>query len=75
MDMPGLRRARERALLTQAELAERAGIQRATVNRIETGATAARFTTVRKLAAALDIDPTELMAPANEEKGNDHGER
>ena len=73
--MPGLRRARERALLTQAELAERAGIQRATVNRIETGATAARFTTVRKLAAALDIDPTELMAPANEEKGNDHGER
>ena len=61
--------------MTQAELAERAGIQRATVNRIETGATGARFTTVRKLAAALGIDATELMAPANEEKGNDHGDR
>ena len=64
MHMPGLRRARETALLTQAELAERAGVQRATVNRIETGATAARFATVRRLAEALGVPAADLLSPA-----------
>ncbi len=64
MHLPGLRRAREAALLTQAELAKRAGVQRVTVNRLETGLTAARFRTVRRLAEALGLDPRELMDPA-----------
>ena len=63
MEVPNLRRVRERRLLTQAELAARAGVQRVTINRIETGATLARFSTVRRLAAALGVDPAELMAP------------
>jgi len=63
MHMPGLRAARERALLTQAELAARAGIQRATVNRIETGITAARFATVRRLAEALGVPAADLLTP------------
>ncbi len=54
--------------MTQAELAERAGIQRATVNRIETGATAARFTTVRKLAAALGV-PADVLLVADDATG------
>jgi len=54
--------------LTQAELAERAGIQRATVNRIETGVTAARFATVRKLAAALGV-PADVLLAADDATG------
>ncbi len=73
MHMPGLRRARETALLTQAELAERAGVQRATVNRIETGATAARFATVRRLAEALGVPAADLLAPSDAPTGTDKG--
>jgi len=73
MHMPGLRRARETALLTQAELAERAGVQRATVNRIETGATAARFATVRRLAEALGVPAADLLSPTDAPTGADVG--
>lgn len=72
MKLPRLRATRERALLTQAELAERAGLQRVTVNRIETGATEARISTVRRLAAALGVDPGALMAPMGEDDVTDH---
>ena len=48
-------------MLTQAELAELAGVQRATVNRLEMGTTAARFSTVRKLAAALCVSASALI--------------
>jgi transcriptional regulator with XRE-family HTH domain len=61
--LPGLRRAREGALLTQAELAERAGVQRVTITRLELGYQAARFSTVRRLAAALSIDARDLTVP------------
>ncbi|HEV2123234.1 MAG TPA: helix-turn-helix transcriptional regulator [Chloroflexota bacterium] len=64
MRLPGLRAVRERKLMTQAELAACAGIQRVTVSRIETGTTEARISTVRKLAAALGVGPAELMEPA-----------
>ena len=60
MEVPNLRRVRERRLLTQAELAARTGLQRVTINRLETGATRARISTVRRLAAALEVDPAEL---------------
>ncbi|HEV2124155.1 MAG TPA: helix-turn-helix transcriptional regulator, partial [Chloroflexota bacterium] len=73
--LPGLRAVRERKLMTQAELAERAGMQRVTVSRIETGAAEARISTVRKLAAALDVDPEVLMESVSGEKGKVHGER
>ncbi|HEV2125171.1 MAG TPA: helix-turn-helix transcriptional regulator [Chloroflexota bacterium] len=64
MKLPRLRAVRERKLMTQAELAACAGIQRVTVNRIERGSTQARISTVRKLAAALGVDPEALMEPA-----------
>ena len=55
-----LREARERALLTQEELAARAGVQPFTISRIETDKVEPRFSTIRKVANALDIDPREL---------------
>jgi transcriptional regulator with XRE-family HTH domain len=55
-----LRDARERALLTQEELAARAGVQPFTISRIETDKVEPRFSTIRKLAQALGVDPAEL---------------
>ena len=61
MHIPGLKRCRERALLTQADLAERSGLSEVTINRLERGRNEARISTVRKLAAALDVAPSELL--------------
>jgi transcriptional regulator with XRE-family HTH domain len=51
-----LRRLRERRALRQEDLAELAGVGKNTVNRTEP-----RMTTIRKLAAALGVDPRELV--------------
>jgi transcriptional regulator with XRE-family HTH domain len=56
-----VRRARERELLTQAELASRAGIGAATLNRIEKDRVEPHFRTIRKVARALGVDPKELI--------------
>jgi transcriptional regulator with XRE-family HTH domain len=56
-----LRAARERALLTQAELGARAGIQPLTISRIETDKVEPRYSTIRKIAKALGADPAELL--------------
>ena len=55
-----LRRLREDRLLTQAELAERAGIALSSLVRIENDKVDPRFSSIRKLARALDADPKEL---------------
>jgi transcriptional regulator with XRE-family HTH domain len=56
-----VKKVRERALLTQEELAERAGIGTATLNRIERDRVEPHFRTIRKLAKALGVDPAELL--------------
>ena len=56
-----LKRQRTRRALTQAELAERAGVTSATVARIERDEIEPRMTTLRKLAQALEVDPAELV--------------
>jgi transcriptional regulator with XRE-family HTH domain len=56
-----LRAARERALLTQDELGIRAGVQPLTISRIETEKVEPRYSTIRKLAKALGVDPSELL--------------
>jgi transcriptional regulator with XRE-family HTH domain len=56
-----VREMRERRLLTQAELAERAGMTESTVNRIEQGLQQPRITTVRKIADALGVNGEELV--------------
>jgi transcriptional regulator with XRE-family HTH domain len=55
-----LRRLREDRLLTQAELAERAGIALSSLVRIENDQVNPRFSSIRKLARALDADPKAL---------------
>jgi transcriptional regulator with XRE-family HTH domain len=54
---------RQRKALTQQQLADRAGVNRVTVARLESGRDDPFPTTVRKLADALGVDPEELMAP------------
>jgi transcriptional regulator with XRE-family HTH domain len=56
-----LRAARERALLTQEELGAQAGLQPLTISRIETDKVEPRYSTIRKLAKALGVEPTELL--------------
>ena len=56
-----VKRERERALLTQQELAERAGVGLTTLNRIENDHAEPHFRTIRKIAKALDVDPRNLI--------------
>lgn len=57
-----LKKARTKRLLTQEELAEKAGVSAATVVNIERDNQEPQFRTIRKLAKALDVDPTELLS-------------
>lgn len=60
-----IRRVRLRRNLTQHELADRAGISRIHLARLETdkaGAVQPRVPTIRKLAAALEVDAEWLRA-------------
>ena len=61
MQVPRLRECRERAFLTQAELAEKSGVAETTINRLKNGHHGARISTVRKLAEALGVAPAELV--------------
>ncbi len=55
-----LRRVRGDRLMTQQELAEAADLGLSTVLRIENDRVEPRFSTIRKLAKALDVDAREL---------------
>ena len=55
-----LKELRERNLLTQAELGVAAGVSRDQVSRIERDEVDPRFSTIRKLAKALNVNPSEL---------------
>ncbi len=59
--MSQLRELRERRLLTQRELAAKAGLTDVAISRLETGKTRPRFSTIKKLAAALGVTPAALM--------------
>jgi transcriptional regulator with XRE-family HTH domain len=55
--------ARRRKVLTQAELAQQAGVSLITVTRLEndSGTGSPRPNTVRRLAKALDVEPAWLL--------------
>ena len=61
MDLPHLRDARMRAVLSQEQLAERSGVARDTISKLETGRRKAYPTTIRKLAAGLEVEPQLLL--------------
>ncbi len=56
-----VRRLRDERALTQGELADKAGLTVAALSRIERNYAEPRPTTRRKLAEALDVDPSELI--------------
>ena len=57
-----LRAVRERAPMTQAELAEKAGVSRQAIVALERGYSEPHPTTTRKLAKALGVEPPALYA-------------
>ncbi len=59
--MTKLKRLREERVFSQRELARLAGLTHATVWRLENGFDQARPRTIRKLAAALRVEPKELI--------------
>ncbi len=58
-----LRRVRLAQFLSQAELARRSGVHPLTVTRLENGKTAPSTRTIRALAQALGIVPSDLATP------------
>jgi transcriptional regulator with XRE-family HTH domain len=62
-----LRYLRERKALSQRELAERSGVNRVTIVRLETGAQEPHPRTTRRLAEALGVEPADLMGPEDDE--------
>jgi transcriptional regulator with XRE-family HTH domain len=56
-----LKEVRTRRLLTQDELAEKAGVSQSTIANIERNNAEPQFRTIRKLAKALDVDPTDFL--------------
>jgi len=62
-----LKRVREDRLMTQAELAEAADIAVSSLVRIENEQVEPRFSTIRKLSAALDVDHRELTKRENDD--------
>ena len=65
VDAAALRRLREAEPLTVRELAERSGVSYNTVTMLENSHRTANPSTVRGLAAALGVEPQELMAQEN----------
>jgi transcriptional regulator with XRE-family HTH domain len=66
---------RERRLLTQAELAQRARISQSTLSQIESGRVPhPHLGTLRKIARALEIEPQELTSPKAQAPSSKLGE-
>jgi transcriptional regulator with XRE-family HTH domain len=61
VDVQKLKNLREDRVLSQRELAREANLAYGTVWRIENGFPQARPSTIRKLAAALGVEPRELI--------------
>ena len=57
-----LKELREGRFLSQRDLAEKAGVNAVTIARLEGGKQEPTFRTIRKLAAALGVEPGELVA-------------
>lgn len=57
-----IRAARRPAKLSQEGLAEKVGVDRQTINRIEMGHHAARIDTLLLIADALDVSLSDLVA-------------
>jgi transcriptional regulator with XRE-family HTH domain len=61
IDREKLRALREARFLSHRDLAKKAGVSPTTVLNLEAGRVEAQRRTVRKLAKALGVDPSELV--------------
>lgn len=61
MDLPHLRNFRQRAVLSQDQLAEKCGVARDTISKLENGQRRAYPSTIRKLAIGLQLEPQMLL--------------
>jgi transcriptional regulator with XRE-family HTH domain len=61
-----VRAARVSRMWTQERLAEKSGVGRVTIARIEAGTTVPRMRSVRALAAALEVEPESLVPDPHE---------
>jgi transcriptional regulator with XRE-family HTH domain len=57
---------REEQLLTRGELARKAGVSVSTITNAEEGEMSVRLSTLRKIAEALEVEPSELIHPRAE---------
>ena len=61
IDGERLRHIRKERLLTQMELSRMTGVAQDSISSLETGKREAHPGTIRKLAKALGVEPTELI--------------
>jgi transcriptional regulator with XRE-family HTH domain len=67
MRLSRLRDLRRQAHMSQALLAERAGVARRTITYLEAGRGTVNLLTVRKLANALDVEVADLVGRGKRE--------
>ena len=65
MELPHLRGLRQLAVLSQEQLAERSGVARDTISKLETVQRRAYPATMRKLAVGLEAEPQLLLSAAD----------
>ena len=61
VDGQKLQRLRSRRLWLIGDLAEKSGVHRNTISKLENGRGGAYPETIRRLAEALNVEPTELL--------------
>lgn len=61
--LPGLRRLRRAADLTQEQLAEKVGVRRETISGVEVGLVDASMKLARNVAEALGCETADLLRP------------
>jgi transcriptional regulator with XRE-family HTH domain len=61
VDAQKLQKLRSRRLWLIGDLAERSGVHRNTISKLENGRGGAYPETIRKLAETLDVEPTDLL--------------
>ena len=61
VDVDRIKALRRKHVLTVRELADKAGVSKTTISNIENGQAEAYPSTIRKLARALEVEPSELV--------------
>ena len=61
VDVDKVKRLRKERVLTIRELANEAGVSKTTISNIENGQSEAYPSTIRKLARALEVQPSDLV--------------